>query len=441
MRITCITWGDKVQQTQKRGLFQTIFGKLKETVNPSRYARYRLLSSWDSQFSAFSGNAWDISTVRSAVDAFARNAAKITPRHILRTTERREDVKDSIDKLLQFKPNPYMTAYAFYYKIATQFCLYNNAFIFPVWDKDKLAALYPINASTVELVEKDGDMYARLIFSTGNTWICPYEDLIHLRKHFNNNDIFGDANKALCPVLDTANAFNQSMSKFAELISVIRGILKARTSTKDEDLHARREDFIQNNLRMDSNGSGIIVTDTKFDYTPINERQTPIPAGQLDFIRREIYDYIGVNDDIVQNKADSDTMEAFYRGGLSPFYLQLSQGFTNGLFTERERSAGHEILCEMDRLQFEKLTNRTEAAKFLTSVGALTLDQLLDLFGYPPIGGEEGSRRVQTLNMASAAIVDAYQLGKVDPVPAVDSVTGQDPPEDYNDAPDNKEEK
>ena len=405
-------WGRNMKQ--KRGLFQSIFGKLKPVFDSGRFSQYRLLSSWNSQFMKFSGNAWDIATVRSAVDAFARNAAKMQPRHIRKAEGLREDINSELNRLLQFKPNPFMTAYAFYYRIAAQYCVDNNAFIFPVWEKGKLIALYPINASRIELVEDGGELYARMVFATGTTWTCPYDELIHLRRHYKDNDIFGDSNKPILPVLDTANSFNQNMGKFAELISVVRGILKIATGIKDEDLKKRRDEFIKDNLRMENNGSGIVVTDSRFDYMPLKEKEIPIPVGQLEYIRREIYDYIGVNDAIVQNKADPETMDAFYQGALSPFYRQLSQGLTNGIFTEREKAFGNEILCELDRLQFATLTSRVSAAQYLTSIGAASLDQILDIFGLPPIGGEEGQRRVQTLNVVNTQIIDAYQMGRVD---------------------------
>ena len=117
-----------------------------------------------------------------------------------------------------------MTAYAFYYRVAAQFAVYNNAFILPVFDGGKLTALYPINASRVDLVEYMGQMYARLTFATGSVYTVPYEQIIHLRRHYLDNDIFGDNNTPLTPTLETADSFNKSMSKFAKLVSVIRGI-------------------------------------------------------------------------------------------------------------------------------------------------------------------------------------------------------------------------
>lgn len=391
-----------------RGLFESIFGK--HSTSGSNLPAFRLLSSFDSSFTPFNGRAWDIGTVRSAVDAWARNAAKIQPRHIRRAGGRRETVHDGLERILQTRPNPYMTAYAFYYRVAAQFVVYNNAFILPVFDGGKLTAIYPINASRVDLVEDMGGMYARLTFATGNVYTVPYEHLVHLRRHYLDNDIFGDDNRPLLPALETADAFNQSMSKFAKLVSVIRGVLEAMTVTKQEDLKARRDEFVRDNFSMEANGSGVIITDSKHKYTPIQQKETPIPTGQLEFVRREIYDYFGMNEAIVQNKATPEEMDAFYRGQLVPFYMQLAQGLTNAIFTEREQSFGNEVLCEMDRIQFETLDKRVEAAQFLTNIGALELDQVLEVFGFPPIGGEEGKRRVQTLNVVNAAIADKYQL-------------------------------
>ena len=430
-------WGEAMGFLNFRGLFEAVFGK--RPTSGSGLPAFRLLSSYDSSFTPFNGRAWDIGTVRAAVDAWARNAAKIQPRHIRRAGGRRETVHNSLERLLQIRPNPYMTAYAFYYRVAAQFIVYNNAFILPVFDGGKLTALYPINASRVDLVEDMGGMYARLTFATGNVYTVPYEHLVHLRRHYLDNDIFGDDNRPLLPALETADAFNKSMSKFARLVSVIRGILEAPTVTKQEDLAARRDAFVRDNFSIEANGSGVIITDGKHKYTPIQQKETPIPTGQLEFVRREIYDYFGMNEAIVQNKATPEEMDAFYRGQLVPFYMQLAQGLTNAIFTEREQSFGNEVLCEMDRIQFETLDKRVEAAQFLTNIGALELDQVLEVFGFPPIGGEEGKRRVQTLNMVNAAIADKYQLesngtkAEADPPPQKPqeppSKAQQDPPE------------
>lgn len=427
---------------EKRGLFQKIFGKVKGFAG-TRQA-YKLLNTWQTTFTPFSGNAYDVNTVRSAIDSFARRAATVKPRHIRRGEGKLTDVKSEYNRLLQFKPNPYTTAYKFYYRLATQYKLYNNAFVYPVWNEltGKLEALYNINANSVELIEVEGELYCRMTFATGNVYTCPYTDLIHIGSHFNNNDIFGENNRPVFPVLETANTFNQSMSKFAELVAVVRGILKIQASTKNEDLNARRDDFIRDNLKMENNGAGVIVTDNKYDYTPITDKQTPIPTGQLSYVKAEIYDYFGTNEPIVQNKETPEQASAFYNGEIKPFFEQCTQAFTNAFFSGRQPAYGNEIVFEGNCLQNEKLSDKTTTLKFLADIGAITIDQVLLAYNMAPLGGEEGARRVQTLNMVNAAKADEYQLGAgtTPPKPTEDETTPTDPPAEDPDADDDQTE-
>ena len=395
---------------ERRGLFETIFGKRPQKTGG--YSEYRLLNSYTSTFIPYSGDAWNISTVRAAIDSFARRAATVQPKHIRRGDGKLIDVTSELNNLLQYAPNPQTTAYKFYYRLAAQYKLYNNAWVYPVWSTNgKLLALYNINPAEVKLLEREGIVFCQFRFPNGNTYIAPYSDLIHVGSMFADHDVFGSGNSALTSVLQTASTFNQSMGMLAKLVAVIRGILKVNTSAKSEDLNARREDFIRDNLRVENNGAGIIVTDNKFDYTPINEKQTPIPTGQLEYIRSEIYNYFGTNEVIVQNKATPDQENDFYEGAIKPFLLQIQQAFTNALFSPKERGYGNEIIAEGNKLQFATLSDRLAAVKQLTEIGGLQLDQALTTLGFPPIGGEEGKRRVQTLNMVNAAKADEYQLG------------------------------
>lgn len=428
---------------EKRGLFQTIFGGRKE--DNKGYSAYRLLSSWESTFVPYSGNAWDINTVRSAVDAFARRVSTAQPRHVRQDAETTVSVNDYLDRVLQFRPNPYMTASEFYYKLAAQYKVYNNAIAYPVFDAaGKLSAIYPINAQYFELLEYMGVLYCRFRFATGSSYICEYSRLIHIRRHFLENDIFGDSNKPLETVLKTANTFNQSMSKFAELIAVIRGVLKVSNAVKTEDLNKRRDDFIRDNLRMENNGAGVIVTDAKYDYTPISDKTTPIPSTQLSYVKEEIYDYFGVSKEIVENTATPAQESAFYSGEIAPFFRKLTQAFTNCIFSEREVGHGNRIVFSSNSIQFATLTEKVSAAKFLTEIGAATLDQILTMFDMPTIGGEEGARRVQTLNMVNAELADKYQTGKngpdKDPPPEPPDPQEGDGPEDKKPPEDGGEE-
>ena len=114
----------------------------------------------------------------------------------------------------------------------------------------------------------------------------------------------------------------------------------------------------------------------------------------------------------MQNKATPEEEDDFYEGEIKPFYMQLEQGFTNCLFTRKERGFGNKVVAEGNKLQYAKLADKLAAVKYLSEIGGLMLDQALVTLGFPPIGGEEGKRRVQTLNMVNADKADEYQLGE-----------------------------
>ncbi len=80
-------------------------------------------------FSAWSGNAYSNDIFRSAVDAIARNAAKLKGSHIIKYRDHEQVTGDcKLNRLLQVEPNPYMSAFDMLYKLFTHYFLYNNAF-------------------------------------------------------------------------------------------------------------------------------------------------------------------------------------------------------------------------------------------------------------------------------------------------------------------------
>ena len=127
----------------------------------------------------------------------------------------------------------------------------------------------------------------------------------------------------------------------------------------------------------------------------------------------------------MQNKATPEQEDDFYEGEIRPFFMQLEQAFTNCFFTKKERGFGNLIVAEGNKLQYAKLSDKLAAVKYLSEIGGLMLDQALTTLGYPPIGGEEGKRRVQTLNVVNANKADEYQLGT--------DTKKEEPPEDGND--------
>lgn len=420
----------------KRGLFNKIFGDKEKdnnqnTIsNENSYMLYSLLNTFDTIFSQNTGNHWDINSVRSAVDAYARNFAKLKGRHITSN----QCVNKDLEYILQYKPNPLMEAFSFYYKIAANLKLTNNSFIYPVYSifTGKLIELWPLQSNQIKLLSKNGELYIQFIFKTGKTKVVPYEMLIHIRGQFYDNDILGSKNTALDPAIEQVNTMNQGLSNSAKLINSIRGILSAKISSKDDDLKAKRDQFVKNNLQMSNNGSGVIVTDAKMDYTPINETPHTISNDQLSYSKNEIYNYFGVNEAIIQNKFKEEEWAAFYEGGIEPVAIQMSQIFTDKLFTANERAHGNSILFESNRLQYLSTATKISFAKEIAPMGCLMKDEIREIFQLGPMPNGEGQKFIQSLNWINGDKADEYQLGKSD--------EGGDDNEGNKDKPDSESE-
>ena len=115
--------------------------------------------------------------------------------------------------------------------------------------------------------------------------------------------------------------------------------------------------------------------------------------------------------EIVENTATPQQEQAFYSGEIAPFFRRLSQAFSNVLVYRAGVRVRKPYRFSANSVQFATLPEKVTAAKFLTEIGAATLDQILTMFDMPTIGGEEGARRVQTLNMVNAKLADKYQTG------------------------------
>lgn len=395
---------------ERRSLYEMIFGGGK---NPAPSAsQLRMLNGYVPVFTQFGHDAYASDDVRAAADAFARNAAKLAPKHIRKDNAGNTNlVDDTMQYVLSVAPNPFMDAYTFYYKVATQYLVQNNAFVYVRWDSaGNLLLLWPLNGATTEWLEFNGEVFARFQFMGGQQVTVPYTDLIHLRRFFYNSDLFGETNmQALSPTLQLIQAVNDGIVNAIKSSAFVRGILKFTQMLKREDKNKRRDDFIADNFNM-TNNSGVGVVDGACDYQELKGQPQTANAAQMQIIRDKINRYFGVSDAIIKNDYTSAQWNAFYSSMLEPFAVQMSLQFTAKLFTGRERGFGNEIIFEANRLQYASNQEKVNVVTLLSNIGAITLDQALEIFNLPTIGGEEGGRRVQTLNMVKAGKgADKYQ--------------------------------
>jgi hypothetical protein len=107
----------------------------------------------------------------------------------------------------------------------------------------------------------------------------------------------------------------------------------------------------------------------------------------MEQINRSVYNYFGVNEDVLQNKAYGDSWAAFYEGCVEVFAIALSDGLTKAMFTERERATGNGVIFTSNRLQYMSNADKLNVAAQLTDRGILSINEAREIFNLMPVDG------------------------------------------------------
>lgn len=391
-----------------------------EKINPFKTpqtfentSRIEVMSGGTASLTPFSGNAYENDVYRAAIDAIARNAAKLKGKHIIysKLDSQRTHGEERLNRVLDTRPNPYMTSYDLIYKLVTHLYLNNNAFAYLQKDDNgNLKGIYPLAAQNIEyVVDTAGDMYCKFLFSTGKHSYFSMNDLLILRRHFNSNDLLGDSNTAIASTLELAHTQSEGLTNAIENSVNLQGIIKYNQVMSPKNLREAKNDFMKDYMHMNNNG-GVAAIDSKTEFIPLDKKQTPIDEPQLNAVKKKVYDYLGIGESIVNSTYTEGEWSAFYESVIEPLALQLSLELTHKVFTEREKAFGNTIIFESNRLQFASNESKTKLLKELMPLGVLTINQALEILNMPPV--EDGHKRLQSLNYVDTAIAENYQLGK-----------------------------
>lgn len=342
-------------------------------------------------FSSFSGTAYGNAAFRAAVDAIGRHTAKLQA----------HSGDKQLEVLLNNAPNAYMSGYDLLYKTAAAYFTHNNAFLLLSRDSTgRIAAVYPITPQSVEFCPgADGAVYLECLFSDGRHVVFPYSDIVHLRRHFLTNDLLGDGNAPLFPLLDTAETLTQGIAASVKNGTSIRGVLKFTSLVNPTQVKAEKEQFVADYFNP-ANSGGVAATDQRFDFVPTNTAPYSIPQEQVEAVNRQIYDYLGVNGKIISGSYNENEFSAFYESVVEPFALQLSQ--------EMKLKCGAEITFTAERMEFSSADTKIKLLHEAAPLGLMTVNEARHLLALPPVA--DGDRRLQSLNYVSAEKADAYQL-------------------------------
>ena len=135
----------------------------------------------------------------------------------------------------------------------------------------------------------------------------------------------------------------------------------------------------------------MIIYDNKFSELKQVESKPYTPnALQMQHIQENVCTHFGTNMDILQNKFDENTWNAYYEGKIEPFAIQLSLVMTNMSFTERERACGNAIFFSANRLQYASNATKLSVSTQLFDRALLNRNGVMDIWNMAHV--EDGEK-------------------------------------------------
>ena len=165
-----------------------------------------------------------------------------------------------------------------------------------------------------------------------------------------------------------------------------RFMAKVNNFTKATDLKNEAKRFSEENFASD--GGGILLfPNTYTDIKQVDVKPWIVDADQMKIIKDNVFEYFGVNEDVLENKAFGDAWSAFYEGAIEPFAVQFSEVMTKMLFTLREQSTGNEVMATANRLQYMSNTDKLNVSAQLLDRGIMSINDVREIWQLPPVEG------------------------------------------------------
>lgn len=360
------------------GLFERI--RKKERIENQVNNFFKMITAYTPAFTTFEGGVYESELCRSAINAFALHASKLKP-----------EVKGSgntmLERRLQYKPNTMMDTKKYIARIATAYAVDNNVIIAPLEDQyGNISGYYPLLIKNCQLVDYQGIKYIRYRFSNNQHGAVELDRCGILTNFQYDDDLWGSSNKPLSETMNLIAAQNQGIISGIKNSASIRFLAKLNNVLSEKTISEEREKFRKANLTSENNG-GVLLYDNKYeDIKQIDSKPYTVNSAQMAQIKENVFDYFGVNDDILKNKYNSSTWNAFYEGKIEPFALEMSLVHTNMTFSQHEIAFGNEIMFTANRLQYLEPSEKLSVVTQLFDRGMLTQNQGLEIFNLPSIG-------------------------------------------------------
>lgn len=374
------------------GLFDRVFRpeKAKESERALREAQgyFAALTAYRPAFTSWDGAIYEHDLVRSAIDARARHISKLK-------VELVGSAKPKLQTKLRTGPNQWQTWSQFLYRTSTILDATNTCIIVPVFDDDMIITGYiPVLPQKTEVIDYLGEPWLKFHFAHRRTGAVKMSDAAILTKFQYEDDFFGSSNKALDETMKLIHIQNQGIEEAIKTSATYRFMAQVSNFSTTEDLAKERGRFTQKNLSADAEETGgiLLFPNTYTNIKQIDQKAYTVDAQQRANINENVDRYFGVNAKVMSNSANADELDAFFNGAIEPFSIQFAEAMTKAIYSEQERNRGNALIATANRLQYMSVSARVSMAQQLGDRGAIMIDEIRELFNYPPLPNGEGHR-------------------------------------------------
>lgn len=359
------------------GLKEWLFGE-EEPKKAKESHNFQLLSSYNPVHTDWYGSIYENSLVRSAIEAKARHISKLK-------IELQGSAKPKLKARLKHYPNPWMTWTQFLARCSTILDCTNNLFIVPVRDEKTFETIgfFPVLPERVKLVEdKKGKLWLKYKFVSNTYGAVKFDECAYLVKHQYKSDLFGEDNTALKSTMDLIAVQESSIKNAVQNSNNYRFIAEVSNYTDPEDLSEERKRFTEYNLKGEDTDGVLLFPNTYTNVKEVTNKYYTVDTEQMNYIKTNVYDYFGVNEEVIQGKATSEQLDAFFNLAIEPFAIALSEAMSRAIYTDEERSYGNHVYVNANRLQYMSVNEKVAMAQQLGDRGILTINEIRELFNY-----------------------------------------------------------
>ena len=363
------------------GMLEKIFGRREQPAALQNAKTFRLLEGYTPAFTTWRGSIYESEMIRASLDAWGRHAAKLKP-----------NLKGSAEKELQnrlkVKPNAFQEWSKFLYQTAVILGARNNSFLVKTRDDyGNPTGIINVIPETWELVEYQGEPWIRFLLANNKRRAEKLSETGILTRYQYKNELFGENNEAMKPVLDLIAMQRQGIEEGIRNGASYRFYAQSDNWASDDDLGEEMTRFNKVTFGNKKNAGGVLLfPNTYSNIQPIKAESYKVDAEQEKLIKENVFDYFAVNEDILQNKAFGDAWLAFYEGFVEWFAIQLGEVISGMIWSDRERAAyNNQIFFTSNRLQYMSNADKLNAVTQLGDRGLATRNELREILNLDPL--------------------------------------------------------